>query len=232
MVKQNDQLTQPSRDSECWCKGTGEERWFNVKKGGFDREFCPCPAGQAKEASEAQRTIDRIWDWAEIPLRFRGFTLDSSPVVISWPMDAGMSGFLWGEIGVGKTGLAIGYARAALESRVVHQILFISLPDLLSKLRATYSNNSEYAMIQRYASVELLILDDMGAEQSKNTDWIQDRLYQIINHRHGEMLPTMFTSNLCLEDLGQRIGARNAWRIREMTGPENIIEIKGPNLRE
>ena len=38
----------------------------------------------------------------------------------------------------------------------------------------------------------MLILDDLGAESS--TPWAEDKLYQIIVHRHEARLPTVITS--------------------------------------
>ena len=47
---------------------------------------------------------------------------------------------------------------------------------------------------------EVLILDDIGAEQS--TPWVRDEILQVIlQYRMQEDLPTFFTSNFDFEDL-------------------------------
>ncbi len=219
---------------DCFCGGTGEPR---VVSGGeyLDRkqvnEYCSCPSGVATK-------IAPIWDRAEIPKRFRDFTLESSPHDFDFTMVEVLfraeSFFFHGPVGRGKTGLAVGLARKCIESGLVAQVLFVDVPDLLSQIKDTYGKDeeSERAILKRYKEAELLILDDLGAEHTQNLSWLQDLAYQIINYRHGEMLPTIFTSNLSLGDLGERIGSRNAWRIRELCGAENIIEISGKNLRE
>ena len=137
-------------------------------------------------------------------------------------------------VGVGKTGLAVGYARRCVEDCHVEQLQFVTIPRLLSRLRSTYSNPdvTEDSVLQQYIQTRLLILDDMGAEQVKNTGWVEDRLYQIIGERHDELRPTIFTSNLSISKLAERIGERITWRIIEMCGRENIVEIKGANLRD
>lgn len=155
------------------------------------------------------------------------------------------SWLLWGDYGVGKTGLAVGYARqanlyASDDYGNPPRILFCTMPDLLAELRATYNHQpvtdedktSEEQLIQDYGTVPFLILDDIGAEQVKNQEWVADRLYRIIGKRHGDELPTLFTSNLSVEELGAKLGERIMWRIIEMCGSENIVEIKGVNLRE
>ena len=242
------QPTPPSEDSKCdKCndKGGGGRvvrRGINV----FEW-YCECPLGlqrkadhqlliQQAESAEHDLLIVKAWEQSGIPKRFKNYTLESSPLPVKYLFKTpGVhSYFFWGEVSRGKTGLAIGHARWWVELGNINQLLFVSVPDLLSELRDTYSDDSasELTIIKRYADVELLILDDLGAEQSKNTEWIQDRLYQIIGKRHAEMLPTIFTSNLSLPDLGANLGARIAWRIREAVGKENIVEIKGANLRD
>ena len=108
-------------------------------------------------------------------------------------------------------------------------------PALFASLRATYNRQgeSEDAIINLYARCGLLILDDLGAEQVKDTTWLEDRLYQIVGHRHANMLPTVITSNVGLDELAGRIGERNGWRIAEMVGTGNVLNLTGcHNLRE
>ena len=152
--------------------------------------------------------------------------------------------FLYGPFGVGKTGLAVSLARDRVEwsngewhERFLTSLVFVTAPRMLSELRSTYNRSrdddtpTEQEVIDKYARADLLILDDLGAEQIKNTDWVGDRLYQIIGERHDELLPTLFTSNLPLDALAKRIGERITWRIVEMVGKANIVYLPGPNLR-
>jgi len=145
---------------------------------------------------------------------------------------------LTGPFGRGKTGLAVGYAWECLNTLPITNIRFTAVPQMLAELRDTYNHPSyeetptEQQVIGKYARSGLLILDDLGAEQVKSTGWLEDRLYQIIGERHAEERPTIFTSNLNLDALADRIGERITWRIAEMIG-DNIINMEGlPNLRE
>lgn len=147
------------------------------------------------------------------------------------------SWFFHGAFGVGKTGLAVGYAREWLRrDEDNHGILFRSLPKLLAEIRATYnksdSTTTEGKLLTRYQRLGLFILDDIGSEQVTSSGWMEDRLYQIIGDRHDEEMPMVFTSNLTLEQLAKRIGERLTWRILEMCGQAHIIEVKGRNLRD
>ena len=139
---------------------------------------------------------------------------------------------LWGPAGTGKTGLAISDLRDCIVKNR-NDGRFASLPALLSELRNTYSDRtrSEADVLRHYQHDGLLILDDLGAEHVKDTGWLEDRLYQIIGYRHAELQPTIFTSNLSPEELGQRIGERVMWRIVEMCGKAGIIHVDGKNHR-
>ena len=241
---------QATRPEGCTCLGMGSKdsdpKYYTVQ---FEDEepqvwsshFCSCSEGIAAK-KQARRIFNqeenaRRWRVSGIPGRFLGFRLSTSPCLqanseLELP-EPGESCFFWGEWGTGKTGLAVGLAWQAVD--IGYDILFRSVPDLLSDLRSTYGRTegpTESEVIKRYAGIDLLILDDMGAEQVKNSGWVEDRLYQIIGRRHGEELPTLFTSNLSPQELGNKIGERIVWRIVEMCGENNIIEVKGPNLRD
>ena len=50
------------------------------------------------------------------------------------------------------------------------------------------------------------MLDDLGAESQ--TPWAQEKLFQLINHRYNEQLPTVITSNVDLDRMDGRIRLR------------------------
>ena len=50
------------------------------------------------------------------------------------------------------------------------------------------------------------MLDDLGTENA--TPWAREKLYQIINHRYIEQLPTVITSNIDLRKVDDRIMSR------------------------
>ena len=69
-----------------------------------------------------------------------------------------------------------------------------SYPELLDHLRYTYSPDSRVPydeLFDRIKEVPLLVLDDLGAESP--TPWANEKLYQIIVHRHNGRLPTIVT---------------------------------------
>jgi DNA replication protein DnaC len=115
---------------------------------------------------------------------------------------------LLGSYGTGKTHLAAAIANHVVQDHHM-QVYFAVAPDLLHHLRATFAPNSEVTYDERFEqirSVYLLVIDDLGAEQS--TPWASEKLYQIFNYRYNNRLPTVVTSNCDLDTLDPRIRSR------------------------
>ncbi len=132
---------------------------------------------------------------------------------------------LKGGYGCGKTHLAAAIANSRLaEGRPV---LFVNTPDLLDHLRATFNPESTVSYDERFDQVRnspLLILDDLGTQS--NSEWAQEKLYQILNYRYNAKLPTVITTNLDLESIEIRMRSR-------MVDPSlsQIIHIAAPDFR-
>jgi DNA replication protein DnaC len=132
---------------------------------------------------------------------------------------------LHGEYGCGKTHLAA----AIGHSLTAHQkpVLFVSVPDLLDHLRATFSPDSNTPYDRRFDDIRTasyLILDDLGTQTA--TPWSREKLYQLFNHRYNSGLPTVITVSAHLADLDKRLMSR-------MTDDRlcRIIEINVPSYR-
>lgn len=130
-----------------------------------------------------------------------------------------------GGYGCGKTHLAAAIANHRIN--LGHPVLFINTPDLLDHLRAAYSPNAETGYDERFDQVRnapLLILDDLGTQS--NTDWAQEKLYQIFNYRYNARIPTIVTTNEELEAIDIRVRSR-------MVDPSltQIIHIAAPDFR-
>jgi DNA replication protein DnaC len=112
-----------------------------------------------------------------------------------------------GGYGTGKTHLALAIANRRIDRG--EPVLFITVPDLLDHLRAAFGPSSEVDYDERFEQLRtapLLILDDLGAESQ--TSWAQEKLYQLISHRHAAKLPTVVTTNRDPETLDPRIRSR------------------------
>ncbi len=115
--------------------------------------------------------------------------------------------FLEGNYGCGKTHLAAAVANYRLAQG--DSVLFMTVPDLLDHLRATFGPTSDITyddLFDRVRNVPLLILDDLGAESP--TPWAREKLFQIINHRYLHRLSTVITTNVDLDRLDPRVRSR------------------------
>ena len=113
---------------------------------------------------------------------------------------------LEGGYGCGKTHLAAAIANFAVS--MGRPTLFITVPDLLDSLRFAY-NDPETTFEARFEEVrnaDLLVLDDFGTQNA--TGWAQEKLFQIMNYRYINKLPTVITTNLMLDEIESRIRSR------------------------
>lgn len=116
--------------------------------------------------------------------------------------------FLSGPCGTGKTHLAVAISKHVMQWHNM-SVYFAVVPDLLDHLRATFDPNSGTAYDERFTMIrnaQVLVLDDLGTENA--TPWAREKLYQIINHRYMEQLPTVITSNVDQRKVDDRIMSR------------------------
>lgn len=129
-----------------------------------------------------------------------------------------------GRYGCGKTHLAAAIANYAIEAGV--STLFLTVPDLLDWLRYAYSG-VEMSFEERFEEIReipLLILDDFGTQNA--TSWAQEKIFQIMNHRYINQLPTVVTSNMLITDFEGRVRSR-------LQDPDlvTVVKILAPDYR-
>lgn len=112
-----------------------------------------------------------------------------------------------GPSGSGKTHLAAAIANECIARK--SPVFYITTPDLLDHLRASFSPGSDMPYDEFFEQVKnapLLILDDMGAQSS--TSWAKEKLDQLLNHRYSNQLPTVIVSLAPVEELEDRVRSR------------------------
>jgi DNA replication protein DnaC len=190
---------------------------------------CSCrPARLARKRAAAVQ--------GRLPRRFREVSFDREPLVsierrnphvvrevrryvgeIGARLDEGKGLWFTGDVGTGKTTLAMLISRAAMEAD--RTVAIYSLPRLLAMLRDTYDDDAAYSLsdlIDRLCSVDLLHVDDVGAEQS--SPWVLEQLYTIVNTRYEDGRAVLLTTNLDDAALRAQIGERTVSRVFEMCG--------------
>ncbi|WP_434364140.1 primosomal protein DnaI [Streptococcus sp. KHUD_015] len=107
--------------------------------------------------------------------------------------------YLYGDFGVGKSFMVAALAHDLSEKRGVSSIL-LHYPSFVIDVKNAIGDGNVKTLVDEIKLSEVLILDDIGAEQS--TAWVRDEILQVIlQYRMQENLPTFFTSNFNFEEL-------------------------------
>ena len=115
---------------------------------------------------------------------------------------------LVGTRGTGKTHMECAVLREVWERRKLVG-RFVEVIDLLHRYKATFGKDATetVASIESgYRNSPLLVLDDLGAE--KSTEWSQEQLYDLINHRYSRRMPLIVSSNVAFDQMEPRIASR------------------------
>jgi DNA replication protein DnaC len=215
------------------CDGSG---WVEVD----EMTARPCGCREIRARRVQSRRLG-----TGIPKRFRGVGFERKPIAdmgatflrpireyarnIDRNLEEGRGFWFFGEVGTGKTSLAMLISKAALDAG--HSVAIYSMPRLLADIKETYEDGSHRSYMQlfeRLCSVDLLHVDDLGAE--KRTEWVLEQLYAIVNERWQEKKSMTVTTNILdPEDLREQIGARTVSRLTEMCVP---VALFGHDLRQ
>jgi len=194
----------------------------------------PCECRSRMVAKARLRGIDSV-----IPPKYRGVSFERPPVTqidnfvvkrvrdfcegLGDNLDSGRGMWFFGNSGTGKTTLAMLISRTALEAG--HSVAIYSLPKLLSRIRQTYDagigEQSYTELFERLATVDLLHLDDLGTE--KQTEWVLEQLYALINERYERQRSLIVTSNFEDDELEKQLGTRIVSRLVDICGDPVLL---------
>lgn len=137
--------------------------------------------------------------------------------------DSGKGLYFFGSVGVGKTSLV-----TAIANKLMGEVplLYLSCPSLILNIKKGLEDKTYKDKIEIAQKVQLLFLDDLGI--GKSSEWLEEILFSIINHRYEHRYPTIFTSNCNLQELSQWIGERISSRIAGMC---DYLQIKDKDNR-
>jgi DNA replication protein DnaC len=165
-----------------------------------------------------------------IPRRYRDASFDRPPVTeiephvvsatrrfaqnVEGKLDKGLGLWFMGPVGTGKTTLAMLVSKAALQAG--RTVAIYSLPRLLNEIRDNFgTENSHVALLDRLTAVDLLHIDDVGAERTN--EWVLEELYSIVDARYSEQKSVVITTNILdREALCEQITERTVSRLTEM----------------
>ena len=137
-----------------------------------------------------------------------------------------------GGTGLGKTHLSLSIANIVIEKGFC--VVYISVPELIRKIQDEQHDRADGDSLSLAMSSDLLILDDLGAENS--TPWCVSVLYEIINTRQNHSLPMIINTNLSTRELREKYQDRLSSRMMSMKtllflGKDNRV-ILSENYRD
>jgi DNA replication protein DnaC len=110
-------------------------------------------------------------------------------------LDGGRGLWFDGPVGTGKTSLAILVAKAAKDAGRSYAVY--PVPRLLAEIKRTFDRDASdtyLGFFRRLCTVDVLVLDDLGAE--KQTEWVLEQLYSIVNERWQDRRSIVVTTNI------------------------------------
>lgn len=131
---------------------------------------------------------------------------------------------LRGNVGTGKNHLACAIARQ-VSSKQGYSSLLLTVAEAIQRIRATWgdrdrqspqSTETHTEIIERFADVNLLILDEVGRQYGSDAERIN--LFEVIDARYRAMRPTMVISNLLPAEIIDYLGRAAYDRLRENGG--------------
>jgi DNA replication protein DnaC len=135
--------------------------------------------------------------------------------------------FMYGKTGLGKTHLSLAIANEVINRG--YDVYYGSVQSIMDKLEAEHFGRlpREDSIKDDILDCDLLIIDDLGTEFS--TQFTNAELYNIINSRILASLPTIISTNLSIEEIGERYTQRVASRI---IGSSMAIYFCGKDIRQ
>jgi len=232
------------------CSGTGWRR--DQAAEGVVR--CEC---------RVQTRVERALAAAHIPERYRncGFTnFDMYPsrggprndslwtafnivqrYLADFPLVEGKGLLLTGDTGVGKTHLIVALLKGLIEKGA--DGLFLDYQELLKRIQSSYDSKAltaEHEVMRPVMETQVIVIDDLGA--NRISEWVEDTINYLLNHRYNEKQVTLLTANLAEERMGggpgarftrqtfeERLGPRVTSRLYEMC---RIVEISSEDYRK
>lgn len=230
-----------TRQDACETHGAYESTFITL--GGVNR-WTGCPKCSAEKVERdrdaefaamrqeaAQRRMEKMVGYACLPPRFANKTFETYRADSDQQrkylakcrayaddfqshLEAGEGMMLLGNPGTGKTHLAVATLNAIISQ---HRMpgLYTTAARMFRRIKDTYgrSEESESQAIEAFTKPALLVLDEIGV--SFGSDAELNYLFDVMNERYEQCMPTIVVSNVQPAELGQWMGERVVDRLRE-----------------
>lgn len=170
-----------------------------------------------KLCQKEERTREE-YEQAGIPLRYMGVTLENYKGEKEVFKEFGNKPFdvvLAGNVGTGKTHLAVSLLKKCLEAKLLCR--YKTLAVLVRGIKEAWRSDSKYSesdVLDYYSrEIQLFVIDEIGVQFGSPTE--KQYLTEIINNRYNNYLQTILVGNANSKELGELLGDRILDRIKE-----------------
>lgn len=188
----------------------------------------------AEARREAKRRLDRTvrehrWD-ERVPSEWKGAQIDMLPtdlreVVVEWlekqDEDKRVMA-ITGGVGTGKTTCLYAIARELFIDR--YEFVLMNISKMLDSIKPGVDDSNKN--FYKYQNCNYLLIDDLGSE--RRSDWVDERLQIIFDHRWQNKLPTVISTNVAPAGLKDVLGERTFSRVYDGI---TIFKITGKDRR-
>lgn len=193
-------------EREAECERIANEAQGKQRRARLDRTNIP------------KRMMDKRWaDYQPANDRAADYLQICRDYATNWQQTSaqGANLIMTGSTGNGKTHLASVLCKQIAAENAV-QPLYTTVSAMLRYIRGSFRKGCEYdesAAMQRYCTADLLVIDEVGVKLSSEYD--KSTLFELIDIRYQESLPTIVISNLSIGEIEEHIDARLVDRLSE-----------------
>jgi len=165
----------------------------------------------------SERHFNKSFDNYIADTKEKKYSLDSMRYFVEKVLDGECKNMiLCGSVGTGKTHLCQATLRYIVENTNDCYIRIRTIKEIIRHVRSTWSKESEIdeqGAINQLSNMQLLIIDEMGVQSGSDNEL--DIIFEIINNRYENKLPTVIVSNLEKKELINLLGQRIIDRLKE-----------------
>ena len=214
----------------------GRVAWVAYEPCGCEGEAAAAKEEEAREAEAKERERRAKLIRSGVKKRYLEATVDATEAqqyMERFGSDDGRGLYIHGNVGTGKTYLASAMARMFIDAG--YSVVLTTTLSMLEDIQDTYGKEaSSLDAVLRFASSDVLILDDFGKESA--SAWSASMLFQIVNYRYEAMRPLIVTSQYDLAGLEKRIARQGEYesaraivsRLRQMC---HEVKLSGNDRR-
>lgn len=239
------------------CKKCHTARYFRSDDGSFlTRCLCECQAKafQAQEEREKnERRILELKKYAITNTRYANATFDTTEIINNESfikcfnrcksycqnadkvVNTSYGLYICGNVGCGKTHIV--YCMANALTNKLYSCLVTNFINIINTIKENFDDKMGLKkFMHSLSSVDFLFIDDLGVErvlaQDGNTNWVQERMFEVIDERYNANKPIIFTSNYKISELIKAgFHERLASRITEMSSVAFNIDAGSYRLK-